>query len=191
MIFGQTRQVYNGPRMSNLSQQQKNKNWVKNDFWTKSKKFSGKEKILEFFFGKKIWKKFWKKNFDFLFKFKYIYLAHILSKFQIVQTTASLCQNVVSHKKSKKKKRLSLIKNGSGHSCAVLIFLGHAFSQGARYQWWLLRSKKLLESFLRYGQKTSKMHQNWGFSPICHPFTIFFQKSGPVNFHHISMANFM
>ena len=77
---GETRQVYNGPRTSNLFQQI-------NDFWTKSKnncgtefweetKFWGKnfEKInVWFFFWKmKIWKKILEKKFSkFFFNFKY------------------------------------------------------------------------------------------------------------------------
>ena len=37
------------------------------------------------------WKKIWKKNFEISFvKFKLLYLAHILSKFQLVQTTEPL-----------------------------------------------------------------------------------------------------
>ena len=52
------------------------------------------------------------------------------------------------------------------------------FSQGVRYQWGLLKRKissKSLEPFLRYGQKTSKMPQKWGFSPICDPPRFFFK----------------
>ena len=48
-----TRQVYNGPRTLNLSQQQQKKFWSKNDFLsTKSKKF-----YRNFFFQKTIWEK--------------------------------------------------------------------------------------------------------------------------------------
>ena len=39
------------------------------------------------------------KKFEMFFFQVQIYLAHILSKFQVVQTTASLCHNLVSHKK--------------------------------------------------------------------------------------------
>ena len=61
------------------------------------------------FFSEKIWKKqnlgkkkLKKKFWIFFFNFKYLYLTHILSTFQVVQTTAPLCHNVVSHKKVKK-----------------------------------------------------------------------------------------
>ena len=52
------------------------------------------------------------------------------------------------------------------------------FSRGVRYQWGLFKRKissKSLEPFLRYGQKTSKMPQKWGFSPICDPPRFFFK----------------
>ena len=43
----------------------------------------------------------------------------------------------------------------------------------------------------RYGQKTSKMPQKLGFSPICAPPKIFFQKSGSVTFVPLWCPNFM
>ena len=52
------------------------------------------------------------------------------------------------------------------------------FSRDVRYQWGLFKRKissKSLEPFLRYGQKTSKMPQKWGFSPICDPPRFFFK----------------
>ena len=52
------------------------------------------------------------------------------------------------------------------------------FSRGLGYQWGLFKRKissKSLEPFLRYGQKTSKMPQKWGFSPICDPARFFFK----------------
>ena len=52
------------------------------------------------------------------------------------------------------------------------------FSRGVGYQWGLFKRKissKSLELFLRYGQKTSKMPQKWGFSPICDPPRFFFK----------------
>ena len=55
--------------------------------------------------------KFEKKIVEKKFNFKQLYLAHIPSKFQVVQTTASLCHNVVSHKKSQKND-FSLKKRG-------------------------------------------------------------------------------
>ena len=36
-------------------------------------------------------------------------------------------------------------------------------------------STKSFEPFLRYGQKTSKMNQKWGFSPVCDPQRFFFK----------------
>ena len=36
-------------------------------------------------------------------------------------------------------------------------------------------SSKFLEPFLRYGKKTSKMPQKWGFSPNCDPPRFFFK----------------
>ena len=47
-----------------------------------------------------------KKNFGkiFLKKNFQLQVTHILSKFQVIQTTASLCHNVISHKKVKKNK---------------------------------------------------------------------------------------
>ena len=43
----------------------------------------------------------------------------------------------------------------------------------------------------RYGQKTSKIPLEWGFSPICDPPKIFFQKSGSVTFVPLWGTNFM
>ena len=65
-------------------------------------------------FGQK-W--FWNNKIKNLFKFKQLYLAHILSKFQVVQTTASLCNNVVSHIKSQKTSKSQ--KKGSGRYCTA------------------------------------------------------------------------
>ena len=42
----------------------------------------------------------------------------------------------------------------------------------------------------RYGQKTSKMPQKWGFSPISNP-QDFFQKSGSVTFVPLRCPNFI
>ena len=67
------------------------------------------------------------------------------------------------------------------------------FSRGVRYQWGMFICKiwsKSLEPFLRYGEKTSKMPQKWGFSPICDP-QDFFQKSGSVTFVPLWCSNFM
>ena len=76
-----TRQVYNGPRASNLSQQQQNNFWSKIVFEQQNQKT-----FPEFFFQKKIWeknnfekkflekkieKKFWKKNFENFFLSSY------------------------------------------------------------------------------------------------------------------------
>ena len=69
----------------------------------------GKTKFLEKIFEKNFLmfflenKNFGKKIFKIFFQLQVLYLAHILSKFQVVQNTTSLCHNVVSHNKSKKK----------------------------------------------------------------------------------------
>ena len=63
-------------------------------------------------------------------------------------------------------------------------FFHKLFSQNVRYQWGLFKRKissKSLEPFLRYGQKTSKMHQKWGFSPFATP-QDFFSKIGLCHF---------
>ena len=81
-----TRQVYNGPRTLNLSQQQQQKFWSKMIFcqqnqrnFTENLFFSennlGKNKIWEKYFWKKnflerIWKNFFKKNFEIFFNLK-------------------------------------------------------------------------------------------------------------------------
>ena len=93
------------------------------------------------------------------------------SKFQVVQTTASLCHNVVSNQKSQK---TISVKKGYGHyfTARTRFFLDMRFSQGVRYQRGLFQRKissKLLEPFLRYWQKTSKMPQRWGFPHLWHP----------------------
>ena len=80
--------------MSNLSQQQQQKIWSKMIFEQQIKK-----NFPAFFFRRNLGKtKFEKKKL-----LEKLYLAHILFKFQVTQTTASLCHNVVSHKKKVKK----------------------------------------------------------------------------------------
>ena len=67
----QIQQVYNGPRASNLSQQQQQKILVKNNFWTtKPKTFSWKKFFSRKKFGKN---KIWEKNFLNFFLCKKIY----------------------------------------------------------------------------------------------------------------------
>ena len=68
------------------------------------------------------------------------------------------------------------------------------FSGGVRYQWGLFKRKissKSLEPFLRYGQKTSKMHQKWGFPPIYDPPRFFFKNRALVTFVPLWCTNFM
>ena len=78
--------------------------------------------FFNFFFSKKNWKKNLKKNY----LSSNNYLEYILSKFQVVPTTASFCHNVVSHKKSRKNDQISKKGVWPLLYSPNQIFLGHA-----------------------------------------------------------------
>ena len=167
---------------SNLSQQQQKNFLVKNDFGTtKSKKFSWKffflsEKNLKKIFGKHFLKKISQLQVT-------IPSAHPV-QLQVVQCTASLCHNVVSHKKSKKtikSQKRGLATNVQPESafsrtCSFYEVFGineaswgpHENCLDPKFHW------NRYSHFWDMDKKISNTHQKWVFSPIYDPQRFFF-----------------